>query len=122
MADQELVSALDSNQEIQIIVTGRKSGQEISLPVWFARDGGRMYLVPVTGTDSNWFKNVLKEPAVRVIAGSAQLVARVTPVTDPARVSEILDMFRAKYGARDVAAYYPKPNVAVEVPLSRPAS
>ena len=31
---------------------------------------------------------------------------------------EILDMFRAKYGARDVAAYYPKPNVAVDVPLS----
>jgi hypothetical protein len=38
--------------------------------------------------------------------GSAQLIARATPVTDPARVSEILDMFRAKYGAPDVAAYY----------------
>ena len=61
---------------------------------------------------------MLQEPAIRVVAGSAQLSARTTPVTDPARVSEILDMFRAKYGARDVAAYYPKPNVAVDVPLS----
>lgn len=55
MADQGLIPALDSNQEIQLVVTG---------------------------------------------------------------VSEVLDMFRAKYGARDVAAYYPKPNVAVEVPLT----
>ena len=77
-----------------------------------------MYLVPVTGTDSSWYKNVLEEPAIRVVAGTAQLIARATPVTDPARVSEVLGMFRAKYGARDVAAYYPKPDVAVEVPLS----
>ena len=42
MADQELIPALDSNQEIQLVVTGRKSGQEISLPVWFVRDGDRM--------------------------------------------------------------------------------
>jgi deazaflavin-dependent oxidoreductase (nitroreductase family) len=118
MANQELVQALDSSQEIQLTVTGRKSGQEISFPVWFIRDGDRLYLVPVTGTDSSWYKNVLKEPTIRVVAGPAQLVAQVTPVTDPARVSEVLDMFRAKYGARDVAAYYPKPNVALEVPLT----
>jgi deazaflavin-dependent oxidoreductase (nitroreductase family) len=118
MADQEFIPALDSIREIQLIVTGRKTGQEISLPVWFIQDGGWLYLVPVTGTDSSWYKNVLKEPAIRVVAGSARLSARATPVTDPARVSEILDMFRAKYGARDVAAYYPKPNVAVEAPLS----
>jgi hypothetical protein len=61
---------------------------------------------------------VLQESMIRVLAGGAQLIARATPVTDPARVSEILDLFRAKYGARDVAAYYPKPNVALEVPLS----
>ena len=118
MANQELIPALDSSQEIQLTVTGRKSGREISRPVWFVRDGDRMDLVPVTGTDSNWYKNVLKDPAIQVVAGSARLTARATPVTDPARVGEILNMVRAKYGARDVAAYYPKPNVAVEVPLS----
>jgi hypothetical protein len=29
-----------------------------------------------------------------------------------------LDRFRAKYGAQDVEAYYPKQDVAVEVPLA----
>ena len=46
------------------------------------------------------------------------MTARATPVTDPARVGEILDMFRAKYGARDVERYYPKQDAAVEVPLT----
>jgi hypothetical protein len=30
---------------------------------------------------------------------------------------DILDKFRSKYGEADVKKYYPKPNVAVEVPL-----
>ena len=118
MASEQLDRALDSTKEIQLTVTGRKSGREIAFPVWFVRDGDTLFLVPVTGTDSNWYKNVLKEPGIRVAAGGAQLNARAIPVTDPARVTEILDRFRAKYGARDVAAYYPKPDAAVEVPLA----
>ena len=76
MADEELITALDSNQEIQLTVTGRKSGRRSAFPVWFVRDGDELDLVPVTGTDSNWYKNVLKEPAIRVVAGSAQLIAQ----------------------------------------------
>ena len=35
-----------------------------------------------------------------------------------AKVEQVLDKFRAKYGARDVEAYYPKRDVAVQVPLT----
>jgi deazaflavin-dependent oxidoreductase (nitroreductase family) len=118
MAAEEFTKALESSRELELTVTGRKSGREISFPVWFGREGERLCLVPVTGSDSNWYKNVLKQPAVRLAAGGAQLTARATPVTDAARVGEIIDKFRAKYGARDVAAYYPRQNAAVEVPLA----
>jgi deazaflavin-dependent oxidoreductase (nitroreductase family) len=115
MANEHLIKALDAAREIQITVTGRKTGRPITLPVWFVRDGDRLYLVPLKGADADWYKNVLKEPAIRLAAGGAQVTARATPVTDPARVGEIVDMFRAKYGAENVAAYYPKHDVAVEV-------
>jgi len=36
----------------------------------------------------------------------------------PACCGEILGKFRARYGAEDVAAYYPKQDAAVEVPLA----
>ena len=121
MANEKLTKALDSTGEIELTVTGRRSGREISMPVWFVREGDRLYLVPVRGSDSDWYKNELKVPTIRLTADGAQITARATPITDPAKVAEILDKFRAKYGAQEVTAYYPKHDVAVEVPLSRTA-
>jgi deazaflavin-dependent oxidoreductase (nitroreductase family) len=118
MADEQFSKALEASEEIELTVTGRRSGREISLPVWFVREGDKLYLVPVRGSDSDWYKNVLKVPTIRLAAGGAQLVAKATPITDAAKVPEILDLFRAKYGAEDVAAYYPKHDVAAEVPLA----
>jgi hypothetical protein len=118
MADEEFLKALDSTGEIELTVTGRRTGREISIPVWFGREGDRLYLVPVTGSDSDWYKNVLKAPTLGLTAGGAQLTARATPITDPAKVAEIVGKFRAKYGAQEVTAYYPKHDVAVEVPLN----
>ena len=118
MADEEFKNALEHSREIELTVTGRTSGRKISNPVWFVRDGEKLYLVPVRGSDSDWYKNVLKTPTIRLAAEAAQLNATVTPTSDPAKIEQVLDKFRAKYGARDVEAYYPKQDVAVEVPLT----
>jgi deazaflavin-dependent oxidoreductase (nitroreductase family) len=118
MANEEFKKALETSREIELTVTGRKSGREISTPVWFASDRDKLYLVPVTGSDSSWFKNVLDTPTIRLAAAGVQLDATATPILDAAKVERVLDMFRATYGARDVEAYYPKKDVAVEVPLA----
>ena len=118
MAGEEFKQALENSREIALTVIGRTSGREISIPVWFVRDGDKLYLVPVKGSDSDWYKNVLKTPTIRLAAEVTQLEATVTPTSDPAKVEHVLDKFRAKYGARDVQAYYPKQDVAVEVPLT----
>jgi len=39
-------------------------------------------------------------------------------LTDPARVPDVVEKFRAKYGADEVAKYYQKFDVAVAVPLA----
>ena len=118
MADEEFKKALETSPEIELTVTGRTSGREISNPVWFVREGEKLYLVPVRGSDADWYKNVLKTPTIRLAAGGAQLSASASPISDAAKVDQVLDMFRAKYGAQDVEAYYPKQDVAVEVPLA----
>jgi deazaflavin-dependent oxidoreductase (nitroreductase family) len=118
MADEEFKKALEASREIELTVTGRTSGREISNPVWFVRDGEKMYLVPVKGSDSDWYKNVLKTPTIRLAAEGAQLDATVRPISDAAKIEQVLDEFRAKYGGREVEAYYPKQDVAVEIPLA----
>jgi deazaflavin-dependent oxidoreductase (nitroreductase family) len=110
--------ALKGSRELELTAIGRKTGQETSRPVWFDQEGDTLYLVPVTGTDSQWYKNVLRHPTVRLAAGGAEYTAQATPITDPARAAEVVQLFRARYGADDVAKFYPNPNVAVEVPLA----
>jgi deazaflavin-dependent oxidoreductase (nitroreductase family) len=109
--------ALENTDEIQLTTTGRVTGQQASRPVWYVQQAGKLYLLPVTGSDSQWYKNVLKTPAVRLAADDVQLSTVATPVTDPGVVARVIAGFRAKYGAGDVAKYYPHPNVAVEIPL-----
>ena len=99
--------------EITITVTGRKSGRAISIPVWFGLEGERVLLLPVQGSDTQWYKNVLENPSIRINAGGAEAEFRVVPVTDAKQVSSVVEKFREKYGAKDVKKYYTKFDVAI---------
>jgi hypothetical protein len=118
MADGELKDALQDTSEVELTVTGRKSGRESSRPVWFVQEADRLFLLPISGSDSNWYRNLLKTPALRLGADGAELRTSAKPLDDPAAVSEVVERFRAKYGADRVEKYYPKQDAAVEVPLS----
>jgi deazaflavin-dependent oxidoreductase (nitroreductase family) len=108
-----LEARLSRLREITLSVTGRKSGRTISIPVWFALEGGKLYLVPVSGSDTQWYKNVLSSPSIRIQAGGAEAELEVVPITDPRQVASVVEKFRAKYGAGDVKKYYSKFDVAV---------
>jgi deazaflavin-dependent oxidoreductase (nitroreductase family) len=116
MADTDFSSGLQSANLIEITVTGRASGRPISLPIWFALDGDKLYLIPVKGSDTEWYKNVRKTPTIRLSARGKTLTTNARLITDQAQLDKILERFRDKYG-RNVKSYYPKYDVAVEVPL-----
>lgn len=118
----DFAAALQDTDEIDIAVTGRVSGRRIALPVWFIADDGPVWLLPVNGSDSNWYKNVLATPRLQVTAGGASIQAAATPVADHGRVQAVLEKFRDKYGADQVAAYYPKTDVAVELSVPAPVA
>jgi deazaflavin-dependent oxidoreductase (nitroreductase family) len=118
MAVQDLKDALQTTREIVITVKGRSSGRDISNPVWFVQDGDALYVLPVRGSDADWYRNIVKTPTVGVAADGWKASLEAKPVTDPAKVAEVVDKFRAKYGA-DVDKYYANPDVAVEIPLAQ---
>jgi deazaflavin-dependent oxidoreductase (nitroreductase family) len=108
-----LKDRLSRYQEINISVTGRKSGRTISIPVWFVLEDGKLYLLPVQGSDTQWYKNVHKKPSIRIDVGKAAAELKVVLVTDATQVSSVVEKFRAKYGTNDVKKYYSKFDVAV---------
>jgi len=117
MQNHSLKDRLSRNREITITVTGRKSGRAISNPIWFVVDDDTLYLLPVSGSDTQWYKNVLKKPSIRVKAGDAEAELRVVPVSDAEQVSSVVEKFRKKYGSSDVKKYYSKFDVAVVAPI-----
>src|SRR6266481_4371948 len=112
-----LKDRLSRYREINITVTGRKSGRAISIPVWFVLEGEKLYLLPVQGSDTQWYKNVLKNSLIRIDARGVEAKLRAVPVTDAKTVKSVVEKFRMKYGAKDVKKYYSKFDVAVLVEL-----
>ena len=116
MTQTDFRVALQGASEIEITVTGRTSGRSLTYPIWFALDGDKLYLIPVKGSDTEWYKNVRKTLSIRLEARGKTLIVGPRFLTDQAHLDQVLEKFRAKYG-RTVKSYYPKYDVAVEVPL-----
>jgi deazaflavin-dependent oxidoreductase (nitroreductase family) len=116
MAQTDFRTALQSANEIDITVTGRTSGRSHTYPIWFAVDGNTLYLIPVKGSDTEWYKNVSKTPTIQLSASGKTFTGNARILTDQAQLDKVLEKFRDKYG-RNVKSYYPKYDVVIEVPL-----
>ena len=107
-----LQDRLSRFHQIDLTVTGRKSGRAITNPVWFVFEDDKLYLLPFKGSDTQWYKNVVENPKITIDARGTKANLTAVAVRDPKQVSAVVDKFRAKY-AGDVKKYYSKFDVAV---------
>jgi hypothetical protein len=119
MTTSDLNKTLSGKREIELEVIGRVTGKRIRLPVWFTHDARHVYLVPVHGSDSQWFKNVLKTPRLSLRLGNILVEGDGHSIREAGQVGQVVEAFRAKYGPANIKRYYSKLNAAVEV---RPAA
>jgi len=117
MSKGDLGHKLASAYEITLSVKGRTSGKDISRPVWFSYEGSTLYLLPVQGSDTNWYKNLQANSSLKISADGIETPARGKLIKDNNRVNEIVGKFKSKYGEGDVKKYYTKFDAAVEVEL-----
>jgi deazaflavin-dependent oxidoreductase (nitroreductase family) len=114
----DLKERLARYRQIKLSVTGRKSGKTISMPVWFVLEGEKLYLLPVRGSETQWYKNVLQNPQIRIDARGADAELRAKPISEANSLKSVIEKFRYKYGAADVKKYYSKFDVAVVVEVA----
>jgi len=117
MSKADLHQKLDRAYEITLSVKGRKSGRDIPRPAWFVHEGNTVYLLPVQGSDTNWYKNLLVDPMLKISVNGVEIPVRGKPITDSNRIDDIVRKFKSKYGEGEVKKYYTKFDVAVEVQL-----
>jgi hypothetical protein len=81
-------------------------------------DGEKLYLPPVQGSETQWYKNVLRNSQIRIDARGTEAEFGAKPVTGAKAVKSVVQKFREKNGARDLKKYYSKFDVAVRVELN----
>ncbi len=98
----EALEAFDGQKYLNL-ETYRKSGQAMPTPVWFVRDGDRLYVRTVD--NSGKVKRVRNNPRVRVapceVRGELKapwVEARATLVNDPATAQRVVQLLNQKYG------------------------
>jgi deazaflavin-dependent oxidoreductase (nitroreductase family) len=116
---EHFVNKLKQSEEVTIIVTGRKTKKKFSTPVWFILDDAKIILLPIKGSESNWFKNLENDPKIELNAGKNTILLKATLRKDPNQVKKIMNKFRAKYptGWQRSEKYYTKRDAYVEIPL-----
>jgi Uncharacterized protein conserved in bacteria (DUF2255) len=111
MVGREFLEALKSRTEVELTV--KRSGRWTTRPVWFVVDGPTVYLLPVYGTDTKWYKHVTADPEIELSVRGKKVHAQARPLLDAQQLADVTNRFRLKYGELD--KYYRKLDVAIAV-------
>jgi len=112
MSSLEFLETLKSRSEVDLIV--KRSGRWTTRPVWFVVDGGTVYLLPVYGTDTKWYKHVKTNPEIELSANGKNVRAEAKQM-DTSELADVIHRFRSKYG--ELEKYYKKLDVALSVTI-----
>ena len=114
----EFLNRLKRSSEVNIVTTGRKTKKRFSVPVWFVLEGeGKVLLVPTTGSENNWFKNLARDSRIELSVDGFAIQSKAKLLRSPKEVEKVLDKFRAKYRSMWSESYYTKRDVYAEVPV-----
>ncbi len=83
----EVAQALAKDQVIDITTTGRKSGEQRRIEIWFHRLDGRYYITGTPNRPRSWYANLVADPAFTFHlkqTAIADLPATARPITEPA--------------------------------------
>jgi deazaflavin-dependent oxidoreductase (nitroreductase family) len=117
MAADDFAKALKRRRQISITVTGRRSGRGITIPVWFVADDHALWLLPVNGSKTQWFRNLKRNRALTVQAGAHRQDLRGRLIQSPGAMSLVLRQFREKYTPEQITRWYSGLDVAVQIAL-----
>jgi hypothetical protein len=104
----EFLEALKSKVEVDLTV--KRSGKWTTRPVWFVVDGATIYLLPMYGTDTKWYKYATANPEIELSVKGKNARAEARPVLDAQKLADVIDRFFLE-------TYYRKLDAAIAVTL-----
>ena len=96
MPENAFTRSLEKAKEIKISVTGRKTGKPITLPVWFVHENDTIWLLPVSGSKTQWYQNLLKNPTITLKAGKEERTFKAQLPKTATSVRNVIQSFQQK--------------------------
>ncbi len=88
-----------ADQEYCYITTaGGRTGRPHTIEIWFAWDGGRVYIL--SGERTDWVRNLCADPRCTIRVGDDVRQGRGRVVTDPAEAAIARRIVPVKYASR----------------------
>jgi deazaflavin-dependent oxidoreductase (nitroreductase family) len=88
-----------------LTTTGRRTGREHRIEIWFGLSGGVVYVLSGGGDRSDWVRNLGANPRVHVRIGAVEVDARARVVDDRDEEGTARRLLAGKYqGWREGAA------------------
>ncbi len=78
-------------------------------------EDNKLYLLPNHDSDTNWYKNILVAPTLKISVNSGEIHYGGKIITNNNRINNIVRKFNSKYG--EVTKYYTKFDITAEVQL-----
>lgn len=82
------------NELMVITVKGRKTGKAYSTPIGFLRDGDTVVALTNASGESNWYRNILKNPDAELTIQGKTYAAHAEPVSDQAERQRIFNLYK----------------------------
>jgi hypothetical protein len=109
----EFLEALESTSEVELTV--KRSGKWTTRPVWFVVKGATVYVLPMYGTETKWYKYSTANPEIELSVRGKKVHGQARPVSDAQEFADVIDRFRSKYG--ELKKYYRKLDTAIAVSI-----
>lgn len=115
MSADMLIEALKKRRQISITVTGRRTGRAITIPVWFVYYGNALWLLPVYGSKTQWYRNLKKNRAIGVQVGTERREFSARLMKNSKTVKTVIQRFGEKYTPEQIRQWYTGLDVAVQI-------
>ncbi len=86
------LGSLQGRFVLLLTTIGRKSGLPRVTPLQYEEVDGKYCVASARGTEADWYRNILANPAVKVRAKSRRFDAMAEPITDPEQIADFLEL------------------------------
>lgn len=93
----ETLRSLSKQDYCYLTTTGRVSGRAHEIEIWFGVEGEHIYLLSGGGTDSDWVRNLIADPAVTVRIGKQEFSGAARLVAESSEDAMARRLLAAKY-------------------------